>query len=286
MASLPYIQLYVSDYLADTAHLTTEEHGAYLLLIFNYWQRGKPLPNNDKRLAMIARLSNERWTDVKETLSEFFNVTLTEWEHHRIDRDLYSVSGKSNAASIAGKASAEARRLKKQQKTTDVPTDVPTDVQRTFNHTDTDTDTDTDTEQKEKENTANAVLPKPKKIQNDTDKKQNFETAALIALGIDLVLVQDFLKIRKTKLTQTAVDAIAREADKAGIAPSDAVRICIERSWQSFNSGWNWNPQQKSLGDRTSHNQGSLKNNGVNLSHDDFTNKNYGQSTATLPWEH
>jgi Uncharacterized protein conserved in bacteria len=69
MAALPYMQFYVADYLADTMHLSTEEHGAYLLLIFNYWQTGKPLPKN--RLAGIARLSNERWTDVERSLNEF-----------------------------------------------------------------------------------------------------------------------------------------------------------------------------------------------------------------------
>ena len=46
MAALPYMQLYVADYLADTMHLTTEEHGAYLLLIMNYWQTGKPIKEN------------------------------------------------------------------------------------------------------------------------------------------------------------------------------------------------------------------------------------------------
>lgn len=149
MAALPYMQLYVADYLADTAHLSTEEHGAYLLLIFNYWQRGKPLPNNDKRLAMISRLSNERWADVKETLIEFFNVTPTEWKHERIERDLIGVNSKSSAASIAGKASAEAKKAKKlaelaelNETLTDVTTDVTTDVKQTINHTDTDTDTD------------------------------------------------------------------------------------------------------------------------------------------------
>lgn len=95
MAALPYIQLYVADYLADTAHLSTEEHGAYLLLIMNYWQRGKALPNDDKRLALITRLSNERWTDVKQTLNEFFNITPTEWQHARIERDLAEAYKKS-----------------------------------------------------------------------------------------------------------------------------------------------------------------------------------------------
>jgi len=89
MAALPYMQLYVADYLADTMHLTTEEHGAYLLLIFNYWQTGKPIPMS--RLARITRLSNERWTDVERSLGEFFNERDNEWIHDRIERDLEAV---------------------------------------------------------------------------------------------------------------------------------------------------------------------------------------------------
>ena len=103
MTSLPYMQLYTSDYLADTAHLTTEEHGAYLLLIMNYWQRGKPLDNSGDRLAHVARLSAERWSEVEPVLSEFFLIESDTWIHSRIERDLESIRQKSSKLSANAK---------------------------------------------------------------------------------------------------------------------------------------------------------------------------------------
>ena len=111
MAALPYMQLYIADYLADTMHLSTEEHGAYLLLMFNYWQTGKPIPKN--RLAKIARMGNDRWISVESSLKEFFTDNGVEWIHERIERDLDSVRMSLEQKSAAGKASAEARRAKK-----------------------------------------------------------------------------------------------------------------------------------------------------------------------------
>ncbi len=113
MAALPYMQFYVADYLADTMHLTSEEHGAYLLLMFNYWQTGKPIPK--KRLQKIARVPNDRWTDVEDTLSEFFTDNGEEWVHDRIEADLAATREAQQQRAAAGKASAEARKAAKRE---------------------------------------------------------------------------------------------------------------------------------------------------------------------------
>lgn len=152
MAALPYIQLYVADYLADTMHLTTEEHGAYLLLIMNYWQTGKPIPK--KRLASVVRLSNERWNCVKDALNEFFTEGQQgEWIHDRLEQDLDKVKSKSNKASKAGKASAAKRAATKVIENKENFNERSTHVQRvhseSLNHTDTDTDTDVDIKEKD-----------------------------------------------------------------------------------------------------------------------------------------
>ncbi|EQA1476934.1 YdaU family protein, partial [Escherichia coli] len=150
MAALPYMQLYIADYLADTMHLSAEEHGAYLLLMFNYWQTGKPIPKN--RLAKIARLTNERWADVEPSLREFFCDNGDEWMHLRIEEDLASVREKSIKKSAAGKASVQARRSRKEagvqtdhkQNLTGVQTDVGVVFEHDANTKATNKDTDTD----------------------------------------------------------------------------------------------------------------------------------------------
>lgn len=140
MAALPYIQLYVADYLADTAHLNAAQHGAYLLLIMNYWQRGKSLDNRNERLANVARMSNEEWEQNRANIAEFFEIDGDTWTHHRIEDDLAAVSAKSVKSSNAGKASAAAKMAKKEQ-TLNV---CSTSVEQTFNHKEADVDVDAD----------------------------------------------------------------------------------------------------------------------------------------------
>ncbi|MCT4701188.1 DUF1376 domain-containing protein [Enterobacteriaceae bacterium H20N1] len=152
MAALPYMQLYIADYLADTMHLSTEEHGAYLLLMFNYWQTGRAIPKS--RLGKIARLSNDRWISVESSLAEFFNDNGTEWVHERIERDLEGVRSSLEQKSAAGKASAMARKAKKttptQRGANGRSTVVDSPLQREGNENPTNKDPDKDTDIKHK----------------------------------------------------------------------------------------------------------------------------------------
>lgn len=82
-----WMPLYIGDYLADTAHLTATEHGAYLLLLMAYWRAGEPLDNNDAKLARIARCSSREWAEVKPAVLAFFEVG-DKLIHGRVEREL------------------------------------------------------------------------------------------------------------------------------------------------------------------------------------------------------
>lgn len=103
----PYLPLYISDYQADTSHLTTLEHGAYLLLIMNYWQRGQPLPNDDRKLARIAGVGPREWKRIKGTISEFFQVDCSNWSHSRLESELSKLRDKSLKKRNGGLARAQ-----------------------------------------------------------------------------------------------------------------------------------------------------------------------------------
>lgn len=81
-------------------------------------------------------------------------------------------------------------------------------------------------------------------------KKTLIPLQILSDFGINGQLAADFLEIRKAKkspLTLTALNCILKQAEKAGLALEDAIRICIERNWQTFNANWDWNPIKKPL---------------------------------------
>jgi uncharacterized protein YdaU (DUF1376 family) len=94
----PWMPLYVGDYLGDTGHLTTTQHGAYLLLMMHYWRKGE-LPDDDRQLSKIAKLPLRTWCEYRATLQDFF---YDGWKHKRIDAELERMMRVSAKRAIAG----------------------------------------------------------------------------------------------------------------------------------------------------------------------------------------
>jgi hypothetical protein len=75
---------------------------------------------------------------------------------------------------------------------------------------------------------------------NEKENKFSFRSA-LLSLGVDSVLVDEWLKVRKAKKavnTETAFKALVREIEKSKLTANECIKISVEKSWSGFNSEW------------------------------------------------
>lgn len=94
----PWMPVYIGDYIGDTRHLSTVQHGAYLLLLFAYWSRGN-LPDDDRQLANITRLSLKEFRRHRAVLQAFFHDG---WKHKRVDAEFKKTDDIRTKRAIAG----------------------------------------------------------------------------------------------------------------------------------------------------------------------------------------
>ena len=202
-----YYPFHLGDYAAHTAHLEPMEDLAYRRLLDLYYLREGPLPADPAEVARLLRL-REHAEEVQTVLNEFFFEADGGWRHARCDDETLRMQDRQTKAKASAEASVNARR---------------TNAQRTLNERSTDGELPTPTPTPTpKEKTARARVP----LRPDS---------------VTEPVWQDFLAIRKAKrspLTDTALEGIAREAAKAGMTLAEALTLCCERGWQGFNAGW------------------------------------------------
>ena len=125
MASPPFMQLYVADFLADTQHLTTEEIGAYLLILMTMWRAGGRLPHDQKVLARSARLSGRSWASAWERIGPLFIITEGQITQKRLAKEFEKAMQKSAVRSQSGKRGGDAKALKTKEPTLAKATVLP-----------------------------------------------------------------------------------------------------------------------------------------------------------------
>lgn len=128
-----WMPMYWGDYVRDTMHLRTLEHGAYMLLIGAYWVGGQPLPDDDNRLSAITRLEQKAWMNMRPAIAAFFSIGNGMWRHKRIDAELDRSKRlaelKQTAGKKGGKRKAE-NAANGQQAPKQTPTPSPSQSQR------------------------------------------------------------------------------------------------------------------------------------------------------------
>lgn len=112
MSERPFMQLYVSDFIGDTLHLSTEQIGAYMLLLMAMWNAGGTLPGDDAKLARIVRMSLKKWRGISDDLMTYFDISEGVISHNRLTKELRKSERKSELRASAGAKGGAAKSLK------------------------------------------------------------------------------------------------------------------------------------------------------------------------------
>jgi len=95
-------------------------------------------------------------------------------------------------------------------------------------------------------------------IEDEKEEENTFSfRSALLSLGVDSILADEWLKVRKAKKavnTETAFNALKREVEKSGLVANICIKIAVEKSWSGFNAEWinNTISQKKQVGHEAS----------------------------------
>jgi len=215
-----YYQHHIGDFIKDTANLDDHQLATYLRMIWTYYTEEKPINSDIEDLAFALR-SDEK--TVRLLLRHYFIETPDGWAHSRCDREISVFHEKSEKAAASAKARWSNAKAKQPHSERNANASAKDANERFFN--------------------ANQEPITNIPITSVIDKNTRRSRASSISKpdDVDDSVWGDFLSIRKAKrspLTQTALDGIKREADKAGIALGQAIAMCCERGWQGFKAEW------------------------------------------------
>lgn len=148
----------------------------------------------------------------------------------QLKRDLKKWEQTKEGRSIAGKASAEAKRLAKLKE------------QTSTNSTNVDFVQQTSTNSTVSDIVSVSVNDSVNEIKEDNNTALPFSFYnSMIKYGFDKNLVSEWLKVRKTKKatnSETAFNSFIKEVEKTNSNINDVLTECIVKSWSGFKSEW------------------------------------------------
>jgi uncharacterized protein YdaU (DUF1376 family) len=120
-----FMPVWIDAYHADTRHLSTVQHGAYLLILMSMWRNGGKLKNDEKALARIAGLTLDKWRRYGGDVMDLLVVEDGFVSQKRLLQELNKSRSNIEKKRTAGKAGGLANSLKNKGST---PADAEADA--------------------------------------------------------------------------------------------------------------------------------------------------------------
>lgn len=199
-----YYPFHIGDYISHTSHLSDAEDLAYRRMIDLYYQTEEPF----KDVAWVARRIKSTSEIVKLLLEEFFEFDSDAWRSKRADEEIAKYRLKADSA-------RNANRIKTEKKSVLI-TELKSELISEPNHIVTNNQ---EPRTKNQEPYLNTITPE----------------------GVSNEVFKDFCKLRKglkAPVTQTAINGLAKEGQKANLTLEQVMMLCCQNGWRGFKAEW------------------------------------------------
>lgn len=238
-----YYEHHIGDYLKDTSRLSLQEHGAYLLLLSDYYANECPLPADATELYRITRaMSKAERAAVMKVANDYFPIVDGARHNKRADEEIARFVDKREKA-------RDAINKRWASKHTDVHTDEYTGV-----HTGVHTDVHTDVHTGVSLEYIPSQSPVTKKDQKQDQKQKPPARASArvppLACPADVQdsTWRDWLALRKAKRAPVSATVVTRaraEAGKAAMPFEEFLAEWCERGSQGLKAEWIKNSEKR-----------------------------------------
>jgi len=222
-----YYQHHIGDFNNATRHLTRVERSLYRDLIELYYDKEQPLTSDEARLARLALASTEEERGaLRAILEEYFVLIDGHYHNGRCDLEIKKYRSNNSAKARAGKASAEARKRKKEGGEAVPPTQSnasPTPAQQD----------------------STGVQNQEPLTNNQQPRTKEKTTLDFAPLGISQEQLAEVKRIRRKNkggsFSQRIITMLAKElghAVAAGFTVDDCLNEWDYRGWKSFKAEW------------------------------------------------
>jgi uncharacterized protein YdaU (DUF1376 family) len=212
---------YPKDFISDpdVMMMSSSQRGVYRDLMDLAYMNDNKIKYN---LMQLSKYCNSTEEEISEVLSLKGKKIGDFWTIPSCDKRIAKSQANRENGSKGGRPT----------KPKENPTNNPTETQ-TITQTEPNSKGKEKEKEKEKENLNNNINEKK-------EKAFNFRLS-LIDLGVNEKIVEDWIKVRKTKNatnTETAFNKIKSQIFKSGKTANECITLAVEKDWKGFEAEW------------------------------------------------